>query len=165
MKKDLPDRPTALYRFYDADDALLYVGITHDLRTRWSTHRYYQPWWHLVARKTYEWYEDRSLAGAAEKAAVEHEKPRFDASHLSRAHRVDGDRYEDPRKAKIAKLFRADIDSGAFPRGRMLPFPTILAAKYQTSPATMSALMWDLCERRVLEGHGRRCWPAGSRLK
>ena len=35
----------AVYRFYDDQDQLLYVGITHHPSVRWSQHRRDKVWW------------------------------------------------------------------------------------------------------------------------
>lgn len=40
----------ALYRFYDAAGALLYVGITIDPGSRWRSHAHDKPWWQQVAQ-------------------------------------------------------------------------------------------------------------------
>lgn len=41
---------TALYRFYDPDGDLLYVGISWNPFKRWSTHRARAPWYDQAAR-------------------------------------------------------------------------------------------------------------------
>lgn len=75
----LDDQPTALYRFFDADGALLYVGITADLEQRWSSHQR-KPWWPDVAEKTVEWYATRPVALAAELEAIRSEAPRYNVA-------------------------------------------------------------------------------------
>jgi hypothetical protein len=37
-----------LYRFYDADMRLLYVGVTWNPFDRWTFHRRTKPWWESV---------------------------------------------------------------------------------------------------------------------
>lgn len=71
----LDDARTALYRLYDAHGRLLYIGITHELEQRWSTHASTKAWWSKVVRKTIEWHENRGLAEAAEKTAIREERP------------------------------------------------------------------------------------------
>lgn len=68
-------RRTALYRFFRHDDALLYIGITEDPKTRFGRHRSDKAWWPDVARHTIEWHETRDLALAAEVAAIKVEQP------------------------------------------------------------------------------------------
>jgi predicted GIY-YIG superfamily endonuclease len=67
--------PTALYRVFDADDMLLYIGISGDFGTRWKQHARIQPWWGEKQRLTVEWLASRELAEAAETAAIKAEKP------------------------------------------------------------------------------------------
>lgn len=76
---DLPSDgpPTCLYRFYDANDNLLYVGITSQLPMRWKTHDKLKPWWREVVRATVEHFDTREDALAAEATAIKAEKPRY----------------------------------------------------------------------------------------
>lgn len=66
---------TALYRLYDANGTLIYVGISKNPEVRWGTHKSEQPWWPQVVRKTVEWYDDRTTAAKAEAVAVRTENP------------------------------------------------------------------------------------------
>jgi hypothetical protein len=163
---NLADRPTALYRFFDAEGRLLYVGIAHDPEKRWATHRLYQGWWHLVANKTHEWFPDRAAAKAAEDKALIDEMPRFDGSHIGNQgsrYREDGSQYVDPRKPQIEADLRAAIKRGEFPRGRTLPAATVLAERYGTSPQTIRSVFWKLSELGgLLEGHGKNYWLRGD---
>lgn len=72
---------TALYRLFDAEGVLLYVGISHDPEKRWTEHAKFKDWWGLVAKKATEWFEERSHAARAEEAAIRAEKPRFNILH------------------------------------------------------------------------------------
>ncbi len=66
---------TAMYRYYDADGVLLYLGITDDTYQRWRSHEIKARWWALVASSTVEWYPSREAAADAEKLAIAEEKP------------------------------------------------------------------------------------------
>ncbi|MFI6228661.1 GIY-YIG nuclease family protein [Micromonospora echinospora] len=77
---DIYNRPTALYRFYDQDDAVIYVGVTADLETRWMSHKREKPWWPEVSRREVEWYPDRHKALQAEAETIEREKPRYNVA-------------------------------------------------------------------------------------
>jgi predicted GIY-YIG superfamily endonuclease len=74
-------RPHALYRFFDAKDALLYVGITNSLTRRWGQHENEKTWFTDVARATVEHHPTRDAVFAAEKVAIQREKPRFNVVH------------------------------------------------------------------------------------
>lgn len=71
------DRPTSLYRFFDAGGQLLYVGITLHLPNRWTDHAHGKQWWREVARSSVEHFADRTSAAAAELAAIKAEKPLY----------------------------------------------------------------------------------------
>lgn len=66
---------TALYRFYDAEDGLLYVGISDDPVSRARQHSREKDWWPEVARKTLVWYDSREAADLAETIAIGIERP------------------------------------------------------------------------------------------
>lgn len=74
---------TLLYRFYDSDGQLLYVGITDDPHTRWATHarKNAESWWADVCVVHSEWYPTRTEAEAAEVDAIQREDPLHNVSH------------------------------------------------------------------------------------
>jgi predicted GIY-YIG superfamily endonuclease len=74
---------TALYRFYNGDDVLLYVGITNDLDTRIRQHTSGKPWWPAVQRRSVEWFESRVEAEGAEIVAIKTEYPLHNVFHAA----------------------------------------------------------------------------------
>lgn len=67
---------TFLYRAFDADGQLLYVGIAKDLEVRLKDHsRYSVAWIGQVASLTAEKYPSRRAAHAAESRAIRTEGP------------------------------------------------------------------------------------------
>jgi hypothetical protein len=68
-------KPTTLYRFYDADDRLLYVGITEHLAHRTRDHRHGALWWDDAVRSTLERFPSRPEAKSAESRAILTEDP------------------------------------------------------------------------------------------
>lgn len=79
MTTSISERRTALYRFFDEDGALLYIGITVNPRVRWRDHAG-RTWWPDVATKTLEWHTNRADAEAAEREAIRVELPRYNVS-------------------------------------------------------------------------------------
>lgn len=75
----LPTRPapgyTALYRFYDAAGALLYIGICGEPLKRWYTHAG-KEWWPEVETFRVIWLPSRAEAEKAETEAIRVERPR-----------------------------------------------------------------------------------------
>ena len=51
----------ALYRFYDAREELLYVGITDEPWRRWREHVRTKPWYPRVKHQAITWYEDKGV--------------------------------------------------------------------------------------------------------
>lgn len=76
-----PPYPTALYRYFDVEGHLLYVGITGDLAVREVSHIRDSSWMDFAARATIERYPTRRAALDAERDAIEAEKPLFNVTH------------------------------------------------------------------------------------
>lgn len=72
---------TALYRFYDADDELLYVGISLNLPGRLHQHQKSKTWWKDVAHVAVEHFDSREEALAAEEEAIKTERPLMNVVH------------------------------------------------------------------------------------
>lgn len=68
---------TALYRFYDAHENLLYVGITNDPWRRWRRHVLEKPWYPQVKHQSVTWYDTERQARKAETRAIRSEYPQF----------------------------------------------------------------------------------------
>lgn len=68
---------TALYRFYDRDKALLYIGITGQPIERWAKHRRNAEWWPAAAYVVVEIHTTEWRALHAERAAIRSEQPKF----------------------------------------------------------------------------------------
>jgi predicted GIY-YIG superfamily endonuclease len=69
------DTTTDLYRYFDAEGRLLYVGISFSAVARASQHRSEKGWWPDVATMTVERHDTRAEALAAEAIAIRTEKP------------------------------------------------------------------------------------------
>ncbi|MFI2663253.1 hypothetical protein [Micromonospora carbonacea] len=72
---NINNRRTALYRHYDAEGRLLYVGVTFNPGHRASGHRAYAEWIDQATTFTGTWFPTRAEALAAEKEAIRAEKP------------------------------------------------------------------------------------------
>ncbi|MFI1728220.1 GIY-YIG nuclease family protein [Streptomyces acidicola] len=77
---DIHTARTALYRLYDAEGVLLYVGITNMPNVRFATHRS-KPWWKQVLRKEIEWFDTRQPAAEAEVLAIRNEQPLYNVTN------------------------------------------------------------------------------------
>ena len=110
-QKPKTNKATFLYRFYDADDVLLYVGITDNLAERTWSHARASTWMEFAVRSTVERYLKRSVAEEREIAAIRGEGPLFNLAYNDGP---DGDRrvvdylIEHDRR----DLLRADVSRG-----------------------------------------------------
>ena len=69
--------PSCLYRYYDAQGVLLYVGITKDPDKRRRQHELRSEWYPHAGEPVIEWFDDRASALTAERAAIHDERPVF----------------------------------------------------------------------------------------
>jgi len=85
MSPQYAEGPAAVYRLYDTDDVLLYVGMSNDPPRRWSGHvNEGKTWWADVARKTVEWYESQDDALTVEAEAIWAEHPLHNTAPMPR---------------------------------------------------------------------------------
>jgi len=128
---------TALYRHYDADGALLYVGIALSPLARLAQHRA-SAWVHEIARVEIDWHETREAALEAERQAIIEKNPKH-----NKAGRGDSD---------VSRLIRA-IGWEPIAARVGVTFSAVRAAKTKRKfPASWGAALADLCRE-----HGQRC--------
>ena len=80
---------TALYRHFDADNRLLYVGITCDLSSRNAAHERGAEWFPQVSTTTVQWLDDRDHAAALEAVAIRFEAPKHNRDFQPSERRID----------------------------------------------------------------------------
>jgi hypothetical protein len=144
---------TAVYRFYDRDGNLLYLGMTFDIDQRFNHHRYTQGWWLEVARKEVTWYDTRREARDIEVAATLTEKPRYDRAPL--AGRTARTSYfaksTDQRKEKEVQAARnamlRDLNAGIYGEGDILPTLDALSDRYGLAVAGIAGGLDRISER------------------
>jgi excisionase family DNA binding protein len=66
-----------LYRFFDDNETLIYVGISMHAFVRFNQHRYRSPFFDQIAKMTIERFETIELAVAAESKAIKNETPKY----------------------------------------------------------------------------------------
>lgn len=74
-------RPTFLYRFFDAEDKLLYIGMSYHLENRLDSHRFGKPW-DRISRIQIEHFPTREKAAAAEREAILSEGPEWNVIYV-----------------------------------------------------------------------------------
>jgi len=80
---------TAVYRLYDSNDRLLYVGIGRNPVARWGHHSA-RPWWADVVRFTVVWHPTRKQAASEERVALKAESPVHNVQGTVRGGEVTG---------------------------------------------------------------------------
>ena len=71
------DLPRTVYRFFDRDKVLLYVGCSINPFTRWTVHLVHSPWVKDITTMTVEWYPNWITGARAEMTAIVNEHPKY----------------------------------------------------------------------------------------
>ncbi|MFJ2374984.1 hypothetical protein ACIOZL_19575 [Streptomyces sp. NPDC087769] len=150
----------AVYRLYDADGTLLYVGMSCDPAKRFMGHRADKPWWGEVDTHTLEWFGTRAGASVVEVAAITDERPKYNKAHNETLNDIQAAVYakreifergfSDYRP--LAVLIEEEIDGGVWPVGVRLPTSRVLTQRYLVNAATLQRAMLLLQERGVVRG-------------
>lgn len=153
---DPPDR-IALYRLYDADGGLLYIGISNDPDFRWKAHLYELrrgDWPKKAVRRSLEWYDSRALALAAEEKAIKAERPRYNGTHNYDVAPFDPSSWplaERGRKVEhVAALMRSEIINCRWTVGQRLPPVRAIGAATGASQQVVSKASAELQRERLL---------------
>lgn len=75
------DGTTSVYRYFDKNGILIYVGITGRGMARNSEHNKTQEWWQYVTRQEVEHYATRRAAHNVEKQLIRQHHPPFNVQH------------------------------------------------------------------------------------
>ena len=69
-----------LYRYFDKNRTLLYIGMTNNFDQREASHRRYAKWWKSAGTKTIKKYRNQKCAEQAEIDAIAKESPMFNVT-------------------------------------------------------------------------------------
>lgn len=140
----MPER-TALYRYFDADDVLLYVGISIDPDERWKSHLYgseRRTWPKEAVRRTDQWCDSRPEALKAEEKAIKSEKPLYNGTHNHDDAAFDPASWPTVKRgrmvADVAALIRNEIAGGRWVKGQRLPSVRAMSEAAGVSQKTIS---------------------------
>lgn len=76
-------RRCVLYRHYDDQDVLLYVGVSENPIDRTNGHARSSDWVQYAMRAEMEWMDSRALAEVAEREAIREDVPVFNRQHAA----------------------------------------------------------------------------------
>jgi hypothetical protein len=116
-----PER-TALYRLYDIEHDLLYIGISRQPTKRFREHEHSQRWWHTVEYVDLTWFNSFNEARAAEKAAHWSERPPYNGlGHSGLGWDGPAAKYDDSADfAAIRGLILEALRAGTYKPGQHL---------------------------------------------
>lgn len=99
----------ALYRMFDENGRLLYVGITGDLARRLTDHEV-KRWYPLIKNIVVEWFPHEAAARVAERRAISTERPRYNVAGLKPPKQARRTAEPEPELVKPRNLL-ADLDA------------------------------------------------------
>ena len=162
----MPDPPdsTALYRLYDADHDLLYIGISRVPEERFKAHEHDKRWWHCVRYVDLTWFDSFREAGKAEKAAQLSERPPNNGmGHTGLGWHIPALRYDDSaEQAVMRQHLLTELKAGLHAPGAHL-WPFHVASKYGYSRSTAVSVLDDLARESHLKWRGRTFLVAETR--
>lgn len=88
MDTDYYNQKTSLYRHFNKDGELLYVGISNNHINRLNQHKSASSWFEDISRVEIEHFETRGEALNAETKAIQEEKPKHNIAKRARNTRV-----------------------------------------------------------------------------
>lgn len=74
-----------LYRHYDAEDNLLYIGVSSRISTRIKEHSKHSSWWNDIVKITLEHFQTREEVLKAERKAIINEFPKYNIKHANKS--------------------------------------------------------------------------------
>ncbi|MEU2453951.1 hypothetical protein ABZ605_28210 [Streptomyces sp. NPDC012765] len=156
MSRPMPSPgSTAVYRLWNADGELLYIGISHNPPGRYVQHERDKPWWPAVHRRQESWYDTRQEAEAAERAAIGSELPAYNATDGNGANKVPQARVgqDERREAQAGVLARleADLLASRYPLHRLLPTPVELGREYGYAASDIVSALDELQRQGMVQ--------------
>lgn len=156
-----------LYRFFDDEGTLLYIGITEAPLVRLDGHAAVQPWWGHVASAKYEHFATRQEARDAEVAAIHSEHPAFNVAdngerRLS-ARLADWDARMQRRAIAAFRVMDGERDYRLPPYETACPLPMCEALEYEPC-RTSQGVRKDMPHgaRENVSWKARHCANCGS---
>lgn len=103
---------TQLYRWYDKDDNLLYVGISYNAMVRASQHKDTSHWYDAAVKSTIENFKCRDDAIKAERLAIIGEKPRYNVTYANS--KTQDQKLRESVKKKLKKDWESKFNDAYF---------------------------------------------------
>lgn len=92
---------TDLYRHFDENGTLLYVGVSLSAMHRLGQHKEHSHWYERIKNVTIEKFETRESALHAETMAIVHEKPEYNIAKKAIAQKIRKQIEEEERQKQI----------------------------------------------------------------
>jgi predicted GIY-YIG superfamily endonuclease len=156
---------TQLYRWFDKDDNLLYVGISYSAMVRASQHKAKsnEGWYDLAVKCTTENFETRDAAVKAESKAIKLEHPKYNLagkvqkkskSKVTVKDKTEDCKFEDEFDVYMLKNLIDIVDTKDIPSGCVLD---AVDQQYFFSDAFRNDILAMRAYRNLSDGVNKRC--------
>jgi hypothetical protein len=164
MSTDGFTRRCALYRHYDEDKVLLYVGISENPMDRTLGHARSSEWVRYAFSATAEWFDSREEASAEEKRAVETETPIFNRQYALGDVDARIQEYTDWRYSQEPGELLSSYEIAVHTFLALLPDELREAADQAVRERRMASgrRLGQEHEANVLDEVGRMLWPVDA---
>lgn len=99
----MPEKTQHLYRWYDENDVLLYVGVSVNAYFRAKSHKTNASWWAEAATMRLESFDTREAVLAAEKLAIQTEHPVYNVTHAQKYQQDSGQSWAGTTASQFAR--------------------------------------------------------------
>lgn len=106
---------TSLYRLSDTAGRLLYIGVADQWTRRVQDHAQSKPWWKEVATTTVEHFPTREAALAAEKVAIQTERPIHNIIHNGKRDTIVTSPEHEPERGIVGRFVHVLSEEDGLP--------------------------------------------------
>ena len=142
---------TDLYRHFDEEGRLLYVGVSFGTIARLQQHRVHSHWYGQIRKVTVQKFASRVAAHKAERRAIAEEKPLYNIAHVGRPPRVRRPAKPKPKPRPQTPMFGppapykgrpVGLVSGEVPEGFPVPPERIFRAEVERAVERVIKVCW-----------------------
>lgn len=105
----LTEMNTQLYRHFDENNSLLYVGISLSTFNRLSQHKDHSEWFKKIKNVTIEHFPTREEAMAAERQAIKSENPKFNIAMRKTMAEIEKEQKEQNKITQLAMAEKSKL--------------------------------------------------------
>ncbi|MFE9777739.1 GIY-YIG nuclease family protein [Streptomyces sp. NPDC005775] len=136
-----PPGRTGVYRFSNAKNQILYIGLTSNPSQRWAQHASDKEWWHQVWMREIEWFPTREEAEAEEARLISVAAPLYNKN--------GGTTRQRKANPRSMNYWKPDEDFVSLARRHMRAVASLAAARADLESAIVATLRSGIAARHI----------------